>query len=224
MTTLLTHSDALLRGRPFAEDRSAAGRLLRLLQILVLFGFLYGAVMGAYGGFAGERAWQLVYSGVKVPLLLLVSFLLALPSFFVINSMFGLRGDFGRVLHALIGAQVGLTLVLAALAPFTIFWYVHAPAYNLAILFNAAMFAAATFAAHWMLRRSYRLLIARSRHHRTMLRIWMVLYPFVAIQMAWVLRPFIGTPDRPTTFFREEAWGNAYVELAQIVTRALQGM
>jgi len=36
---------------------------------------------------------------------------------------------------------------------------------------------------------------------------------FVAIQLAWVLRPFIGDPSRPTTFFRETAWGNAYVKI-----------
>ena len=31
--------------------------------------------------------------------------------------------------------------------------------------------------------------------------------------MAWVLRPFIGSPSSPVNFFRREAWGNAYVEL-----------
>ena len=45
---------------------------------------------------------------------------------------------------------------------------------------------------------------------------------FVAIQMAWVLRPFIGSRDLPPQFFREEAWSNAYVQLVHIVARALR--
>jgi len=37
-----------------------------------------------------------------------------------------------------------------------------------------------------------------------------VLYVFVAVQLAWVLRPFVGSPNVPTRFFRENAWSNAY--------------
>jgi hypothetical protein len=40
-------------------------------------------------------------------------------------------------------------------------------------------------------------------------------YP--AIQMGWVLRPFIGQPGRSVTFFREDAWGNAYVIIFETV-------
>ena len=31
-----------------------------------------------------------------------------------------------------------------------------------------------------------------------MLRAWLGVYAFVGIQMGWVLRPFVGQPDRPT--------------------------
>jgi hypothetical protein len=34
-------------------------------------------------------------------------------------------------------------------------------------------------------------------------RIWLIMYALVGAQMAWVLRPFIGTPDRPFEIFRE---------------------
>ena len=54
-----------------------------------------------------------------------------------------------------------------------------------------------------------------------MSEIWLLIYAFVGIQMAWVLRPFIGDPHSPTHFFREGAWGNAYVEIVHIIMRAL---
>ena len=52
---------------------------------------------------------------------------------------------------------------------------------------------------------------------------WAALYVFVAIQLAWVLRPFVGSPTLPTRFFREEAWDNAYVVVAKKVWDFLTG-
>jgi len=70
-------------------------------------------------------------------------------------------------------------------------------------------------------RRYYAPLIRRSPRHRLLLRVWFFLYAFVGIQMGWVLRPFIGTPHLPVTFFRSEAWGNAYVVVAGLVVEAV---
>ena len=53
--------------------------------------------------------------------------------------------------------------------------------------------------------------------HRVMLALWVVLYAFVGIQMGWTLRPFVGTPGIPVTFFREGPFTNAYVEVAKLV-------
>jgi hypothetical protein len=72
-----------------------------------------------------------------------------------------------------------------------------------------------------MLRRSYRLLIGRDPRHRWLLRVWLVVYSFVGIQMGWNLRPFIGDPDKPVRFFREGVWENAYVAVARMFWDAL---
>jgi hypothetical protein len=226
MTGFLTRTDDLLRGRLDADRAGSVtpATLAHLLASLALFGLFYGGVMGSFGiftGAVGGRTLQAIYSALKVPLLLLVTFGVSLPSFFVLNTILGVRDDFPHVLRSLVAAQAGLTIVLAALAPFTAFWYVSCANYNIALLFNAGMFTVASFSGQWMLRRSYRPLLARNPRHRTLLRAWLVIYAFVGIQMAWVLRPFIGNPYSPTRFFRADAWGNAYVELVRIVTRAM---
>jgi hypothetical protein len=220
MTALLLRADDLLRGHTPEEGHRAG--LLHLLALVGLFGLCYGAVMGTFGGVRGERALQPLYSGLKVPLLLLVTFGLSLPSFFVLNTLLGVRDDFARALRALIATQALLTIVLASLAPFTALWYASSGAYRPAILFNAAMFAVASFAAQGLLRRWYAPLIARNPRHRMLLRTWIVIYAFVGIQMAWVLRPFVGDPNSPTRFFRQGAWGNAYVEVARMVMQVLR--
>jgi hypothetical protein len=157
-----------------------------------------------------------------VPLLLLVTSLLCLPSFFIVNTVAGLREDFREALHAVLAGQACVTIALAALAPVTALCYISTPNYNVAVLFNAAMFTVAAAAAQVVMRRYYSPLIGRSPRHRGMLLFWFFLYAFVGIEMGWVLRPFIGDPNAPVAFFRPDAWGNAYVVVARLVGRTLQ--
>ena len=193
-----------------------------LFAFVVVFGGLYGAVMASFTGLTAERFPQLLYVAAKVPLLLVVSFALCLPSFFVINTLAGLRADFAEALRAVVATQACVAIVLASLAPVTILAYLSMTDYQMAKGFNGLVFAAASLGGQGLLRRYYRPLIRRSPRHRAMLYFWFVLYVFVAIQMAWVLRPFVGNPDLPVTFFREEAWGNAYVDVLQTILRALR--
>jgi hypothetical protein len=224
MTALLRHADDVLRGGQAVVAPAPVRRgVLAHLGLLVVFGAFYGAVMGCFGGVGGARALQPVYSGIKVPLLLLVTFALSLPSFFVLNTLLGVRDDFPRVLRGLAATQAGLTVVLASLAPLTAFWYASSGDYRQALAFNAAVFGAASVAAQFLLRRWYRPLVARNPRHRALLRSWLVIYAFVGIQAAWVLRPFVGHPGGPTRFFRPDAWGNAYVEVAATLWKAVGG-
>jgi hypothetical protein len=219
-------ADNLLRGELLPARGTREQRLPvfgSLILAIVFYGMFYGGVMGSYGGVSGLRLWQAVYSAVKVPFLMITTFLLSLPSFFVLNTLFGLRDDFARVVRALISTQAGLTVILSALAPFTAFWYVSGSNYEPAILFNGMMFAVASFSAQWMLRREYIPLIESNPKHRWMLRTWIVIYVFVGIQMGWVLRPFIGNPKAPVQFFREGSWSNAYEVVLQMIWGVLSG-
>jgi len=189
--------------------------LLQLLLLIVIFGVTYGAIMGTFGGISPDRWLQMLYSAVKLPILLVVTFTICLPSFFVLNTLLGVRDDFGLVMRALIGTQVILAIVLASLAPYTALWYLSFDHYNTAILFNGMMFAIASIVAQVGLRRLYRPLIAANERHRWLFRIWLLMYIFVGVQLAWVLRPYIGDPTLPTEFFRENSWSNAYEEVAR---------
>jgi hypothetical protein len=46
----------------------------------------------------------------------------------------------------------------------------------------------------------------------TLLYIWILLFGFVGTQLAWTLRPFFGSPDRPFSLYREID-GNFYAEV-----------
>ena len=92
----------------------------------------------------------------------------------------------------------------------------------LVTLRDGVLFAVATFAAQKVLARHYAPLVARDPRHRVALRAWLVLFVFAGIQMAWVLRPFRGTPGFPVEFLRAEAFEqNAYVVVFEHFLRLL---
>lgn len=216
----LLQVDRLLRGRLIDPEQHGAGRFWRLVACTLLFGSSYGFVMGTFSGLSRDHSLQLLYSGVKAPLLLLFSFAVSLPSFFVLNSLCGLRRDFAEAVRALAATQAGLTVILASLAPYTLVWYSSSADYLSAVAFNGLMFAFASGTSQLLLIRYYGPLIQRNPRHRWMLFAWLVLYCFVAIQLAWVLRPFIGDPHRPPQFLRPDAFQeNAYEVVLQIVWR-----
>ena len=76
-------AEAILRGQPEAGS----------CWLVLGCGLAYGSVMGSFGG----RIEQVAFSAIKVPLLLLATLMLSLPSYFVLNTMFP-RG--GLLSHA----------------------------------------------------------------------------------------------------------------------------
>ncbi len=217
-------ADDILRARPWmVQERAGHKRLGQLLAVLFCFGFVYGAVMGSYSGLFGHRWLQVLYSAIKVPLLLVATFGLGLPFYFVLNSLLGLRDDFSQSVRTLVATQAGLTVIMASLSPVTLVWYASFENYRAAILFNAAIFGVASVLAQIILRNLSQPLIRKNPRHLWLVRSWLVIYAFVGIQMGWILRPFIGSPNVPTQFFREGAWGNAYVKLAEIIVGLISG-
>ena len=223
MTGLFLRADDVLRLRwtHFATDDAL--RCGQLALFAIVYGGFYGAVMGTFGGVTGERLLQVAYSAIKVPLLLGGTFLLSLPSFYVFQSLLGLRDDFARSIHALLATQAAMAIILASLAPLTAVWYTTSDDYPRAVFFNGLVFAVASISAQRILTRHYRHLVARDRRHRVSLAGWLVVYIFVGIQLAWTLRPFIGDPDAAVEFFRHQTWGNAYLRLIELVWIVVAG-
>jgi hypothetical protein len=187
--------------------------------MLAICAAAHGGVLGCFD----LRLEQAVYSAIKLPLLFLGSGLLCLPSFYVLNAVLGLRDDFAAACRGLLASQATLAVCALSLAPLVIVVYVSSDSYRLAVVFNGIVLLAATLGGQVTLSRHYARLIARNPRHRLARRAWLVLYVFVAIQLAWVLRPFIGWRGMTTSFLRQETWDNAYVIVARALLRLLAG-
>ncbi|MFO0955972.1 MAG: hypothetical protein U0800_00750 [Isosphaeraceae bacterium] len=181
-------------------------------------GSAYGALMGTFGGFAGGRAWQVLGSALKVPMLLGVTLLLSLPSFFVLNTLAGLRADFGRVLRGVFASQAGLAIVWMGCADHAVLVRLHEATIARRSC-SGAMFAVASLGAQAILRRAYRPLIARDGRHRSMLRAWLA---HLRGDRDGLGAPAVrGNPEQPVELFRADSLGNAYVEVARLAYQTL---
>lgn len=228
MASLLLTIDQMLRAEGLFRAAAAPvpigirRRVGTQLWVIAACGIVYGACMGSFGGVFDDRWKQVLVSASKVPLLFTVAFLLCVPSFYVLNALAGLHEDFPRTLDALFGFQSIAAIVLAATAPITAFMNLTTSNYQFILLWNGLLFFIASLSGHYMMRRYYEPLVRRNPRHGTLRRVWMLLYTFVGIQMAWVMRPFVGSPSMPVQFFREEAWGNAYIEVLHLILRVLR--
>ena len=191
---------------------------------VLFWGMLAGFIVGSYGWFVGERTFaaqfpQMFYSAIKIPMLLSVTVCISMPFFFVANTLMGLRNDFRDAFRAIILAQAGLAIILCSLVPFLILIYtsVTTRGYGGAVLFNAFLFGVASLSAQVLLRVHYRPLIRRNAKHRVMVWVWIIVYAFVGIQVAWTARPFIGDTSTEITFFRNEPFSNAYMQVLKLV-------
>jgi hypothetical protein len=61
-----------------------------------------------------------------------------------------------------------------------------------------------------------------AQHTRLVFGCWVFVFALVGAQMGWVLRPFIGSPDMPFTFFRERS-SNFFEAVLNALGALLQG-
>ena len=136
--------------------------------IAVLAGALYGTALGSLG----LRPLAVLYAACKVPLLLVVTTAVCLPSYRFLLGVLGLGRDFSAALRAIVCAQAAAALALGSLAPVTAFFHASGVSYPAALLLATGAFAAAAVAGQAVLVRHLRPLVARDRRHARALLAW----------------------------------------------------
>jgi hypothetical protein len=213
--------DGLLRRRERVFEaifeQAGIGVRLRafLLAIAVLAGF-YGATMGAMG-FAAE--WQkgmlqMLTSAVKVPALYLLSLTICFPVLYIVLVLMGARLTFAQTLSLILLALTLNTLLLASCAPIVLFFMVTGSDYDFIKLLHVLVFGFSGGWAMMALWQGLRAMCEKSdlypRQAIKMLQVWILIFGFVGTQMAWSLRPFVGSPDLAYEVFRHGREGNFY--------------
>ena len=215
MTITLTRADGALRAllRPDAP----AMALPKLAILVALCGAIQGAMMGSYALFNGGSPLFIIWAMFKVPLFLGVAAALCFPALRVTYYLVGLSDEFAPMIRALAAAQAAFAAILAAMAPFVLVFYASGLSYRGALMLNLALFAVAGIAAQNVARGRLQALLARESRHLKLWALGFGVWAFVAVQLAWNLRPFIGSPDATIQFLRPDAFSNVYLALWKIL-------
>ncbi len=217
---VLDSADHAVRELRRSDWQCAETSATALAMQLTLAALIYGGCMGTFRATLGADGalLQILYSALKTPLMLVGATLLTIPCVYVASSLLGLRREFGPALRNFLVGQAALATVLLALAPVVLLGYASTPDHRQALLFNAIAFAIASLAGQALLRRRFRALPAPPAKRRALLAVWLIVYWLVAIQLAWRMRPFVGSADLPVTFFRTQSGDdNAYVQAFKLL-------
>ena len=230
MKRLWQQIDGLLRGSEWRSSEASLGKLSvgQLIVATVLLAAVYGFFMGWYGIFSRpEPEYRAVVACLwKVPSLFLMTLFICFPSLYVFSALLGSRLTFGATLKVLLAIVAITVSVLASLGPIVAFFALSTENYPFMKLLNVAFFAVAGFLGVGALLKALQGLLVPSvppviqptgappvltrqeeldspqRQVRQVFRIWMMIYAVVGAQMGWVLRPFLGDPHQPFTWFR----------------------
>ena len=196
-------------------DRAVVSHIRGLLLTILVFGATYGAVLGSWHGLR-----LAAYVAVKVPLMLLATASITALFNWVVAALFGVPLRLRQV-FALSLLPLAVTAVVAgALAPVAWLFTQSFPPpaqsqrtlHNLLYLTHVALIACAGLAGTTALRHAL-VEVCRGDAARAMrIRLsWTVVYALVGGEVAWALRPFVGSVYLPVVFLREDALrGNVY--------------
>lgn len=191
--------------------------LRQLLGAIAGGGAIQGAAMGAYALLNGGSGAFILISAIKMPLFMGITAALMLPALYVLYALFGMGDGFKTALRALAGGQATFALILASLSPFTLVYYLSGATYRGALGFNLLLFALAGIAAQGSIRLRLADLLRSDPRHSRLISIGFGLWAFVAVQLSWNLRPFVGNPGAHAEFLRSDAFTNAYLALWRIL-------
>jgi len=212
----------LLRGetqpiRVWIEHRSGGGLIFNILVIFVGAG-LFGAAVGAW-----RDPVQALYTALKFPVILLLT---ALGNGLLNGLLAPLLGACLTLRQSLLAVLTSFTIasvILGAFSPVVYFlvWNTPSlaapggnvlPAHSVILLTQAALITFAGVMANVRLLGLLHELGSSASVARRVLMAWLTGNLLLGSQLAWILRPFVGSPGLPVQFLRPDPLNGSFFE------------
>jgi hypothetical protein len=205
------------QGREAVEDANR-WRWLLYLAVIVVGAGLFGAAVGSW-----RAPLQALYTAIKLPLILLLTSL----GNGLLNAMFApLLGVNLSLRQSLLAVLMSFTIAAAILGAFSPLLYfliwntpqlaagasTNASAHSLVLLCETGMIAFAGIAANVRLLQLLRELGGGEGAARKVLFAWLAGNLLLGSQLAWNLRPFVGSPYLEVEFLRPNAFEGNFFE------------
>jgi hypothetical protein len=187
--------------------------VLKQMLFILLFTFIYGIVMGSYNGFL-----QSMITGIKIPCLIFLSLLICFPALFVIQYMIGSTLTIYQMANIILSGFFVFSTISLSFAPIVIFFMITSDNYSFIKLLHVAIFVFSGIFAVKTITEGLTFSCEKKNIYPKLgmkiFKIWVVILAFVSSQLAWNLRPFIGSRDLPQELFRTKQ-SNFYVAVMQ---------
>jgi hypothetical protein len=196
--------------------RELRPHILNLLSLMIAGAAAYGAVLGMWHG-----PRLALYCAIKFPLVLLLTTGITIAFSWLAATLLGLPLTAGQVIALNLLALGAAATLLASLVPIAWLFTYSAPpptaaertTHNLLYLMHTGFVAGCGLAGMRLLW----IALERTGKPRhvvvAVLLVWIVTYALVGGEVAWALRPFVGSVSRdyPVVFLRPDALhGNVY--------------
>ena len=179
---------------------------------------LYGAAMGCW-----RDAWQALYTGLKLPLVILLTTLGNGLLNGMLAPLLGLNLSFRQSLMVVLMSFAIASIILGALSPVAMFivWNtppltamtrLSAPEYGFLQLSLVTFIAFAGVTGNRSLVPLLREWSGSARTARHVLPAWLAVNLLLGSQICWMLRPFLWDPARPVEFIGPEHLRGSFYE------------
>jgi len=190
--------------------------ILAQLGLMTIFTFLYGLIMGSYNSLS-----QALFTGVKLWILLNLTLLICFPSFYIVQLVLGSKISMKQLFVILLSGFVMTTTIMLAFAPIVLFFQLSGDNYQFLQLLHVFIFIFSGFfgmrTVLEALKSAFESTGVYPKIGLTVFRIWVLIFAFVSIQLAWNLRPFLGSKNMPFELVRSDTRGNFYSTMLNAV-------
>jgi predicted neutral ceramidase superfamily lipid hydrolase len=210
----------LLRGDQGREavERAESSRWLPYLAVIVLGAGLFGAAVGSW-----RAPLQSLYTALKLPLILLLTSLGNGLLNAMLAPLLGVNLSLRQSLLAVLMCFTIAAVILGAFSPLLCFLIWNTPslapgeatnasAHSLVLLCETGIIAFAGIAANVRLLQLLRELSGSASAARKVLFAWLAGNLLLGSQLAWNLRPFVGSPYLEVEFLRPNAFEGNFFE------------
>lgn len=241
MANLFGFVDHLLRNREQVisdlQSSSTVSQVTRTcFKVFVMLTLVYGLIMGSQSLIHGYGSgWMYsVTAAIKLPLLFLLTLAICIPLLYVMNVLIGPRQQFGVILGILMSSLAVTSILLAACALILGFFMLSTKSYQFITMLNVIIFTIAGLYGVWFLGKAIHSFDKADKsasdeipQHpassaRTIINWWLITYGIVGTQMAWLMRPFIGSPGTEFSIFRAQE-SNFYVAVFRLLGKLIGG-
>lgn len=212
---MIKHLKALLRGENDAGDFARMGCFPSYCVIIVIGSAIYGATIGLW-----RAPLQSAFTAIKFPLLIFLTCFGNGAINGILAQVLGSGLSFKQTGLAILMSFAVASIILGAFSPISLFILYNAPALGSedAIAGHSVMLLTHVFAvafsgvvANRRLLELLRRMSGSNTTARAVLFAWLAGNLFLGAQLAWILRPFIGTPQIAVEFLRHDPLrGNFY--------------